>query len=296
MNLQFSGHDSFVCKTFWLKKGFDFIRQNQRSFADEFAVVDLGVGKNMVTAISYWLKAYGIVDWNNELTEFGNRLFNNNGYDPYLESIGSIWLLHYSLIKTNKASLYNLFFNDFRKGRFEFTKEQLSNFLLRKVEAAGRGNISTSTISTDIAVFIRNYNKKDTKSNKDVEDDFSNLMVDLQLLTSEAVKNADNRLVEWYHMTSDIRFDLPYQIVLFTILENENYGNSISFHELHTGFNSPGCVYALSEDGLYQKLHEISNHFHEDIVYKETAGVRELQFKKTAKPNKWQVLHDYYNA
>ena len=297
MSLQFSGHDSFVCKSFWLKKGFDFIIKNERAFTDDFAVVDLGVGKNMVTAISNWLRAYGIVEGNNQPTEFGSRMFNDiDGYDPYLESIGSIWLLHYYLIKTNKASLYNLFFNDFRKGRFEFTKEQLSNYLLRKVESTGRGNISLSTINTDIAVFIRNYIEKETKSNKDVEDDFSNLMVDLQLLTSEAVKNADNKLVEWYHIPSDIRFDLPSEIVLFAILDNETYGNTISFEDLQKSFNSPGCVFALSEEGLYQKVHEISKSFSDYIVYKETAGVRELQFRNAVRPNKWQILHDYYSA
>jgi len=61
MKLQFSGHDSFICKHFWLKKGYDFI-DNGKNFNNEMAGVDLGVGKNMVTAINYWLKAYGITD------------------------------------------------------------------------------------------------------------------------------------------------------------------------------------------------------------------------------------------
>jgi hypothetical protein len=38
MKLQFSGHDSFIRKHFWLKKGYDLIRQDQRSFNDEMAV------------------------------------------------------------------------------------------------------------------------------------------------------------------------------------------------------------------------------------------------------------------
>lgn len=43
----FSGHDSFHCRQFWLKKGHDFVREG-RSFNDEDAVVRLGVVKNMV--------------------------------------------------------------------------------------------------------------------------------------------------------------------------------------------------------------------------------------------------------
>ena len=59
MKFQFSGHESFICKHFWLKKGYDFI-SHKGNFNDESAVVELGVGKNMVASISYWLKAFGV--------------------------------------------------------------------------------------------------------------------------------------------------------------------------------------------------------------------------------------------
>src|SRR6185436_1196571 len=110
MKLQFSGHDSFICKHFWPKKGFDFI-SHKGNFNDESAVIDLGVGKNMVTSISYWLKSLGLIDTNQQPTDLAGFLFHNKrGVDPYIENLASVWLLHYSLIKTNKASLYNLFF------------------------------------------------------------------------------------------------------------------------------------------------------------------------------------------
>jgi len=46
--LRFSGHESFICKQFWLKKGYDFLIQRNR-FSDDDSVVKLGVGKNMVS-------------------------------------------------------------------------------------------------------------------------------------------------------------------------------------------------------------------------------------------------------
>lgn len=55
----FSGHESFPCKTLWLKKGYDFVRAEKDFNAPE-AVVDLGVGKNMVSAIRYWFKSFGL--------------------------------------------------------------------------------------------------------------------------------------------------------------------------------------------------------------------------------------------
>ncbi len=295
MKLQFSGHDSFICKHFWLKKGYEFISQGDKTFNDELAVVDLGVGKNMVTAISYWLKAYGITDSSNHITELGHFLFNERtGTDPYLENLGSIWLLHYSLIKSYKASIYSLFFNEFRRDKFHFTKEQLLNFLLRKLESNNQNNINLNTVNADISVFIRNYLKPAFSNRKtDIEDEFSNLFVDLQFMDSYQSENAEEKLVEWYKVENDLKVDLPAEIVLFAILDNESYGNSISFKELLLGFNSPGSIYALNEEGLYSKIEQLQG-IYPEIIYTELAGVRELQFKN--KPDKWKVLNEYYNA
>lgn len=55
----FSGHESFPCKTLWLKKGYDFIKA-EKNFNDPSAVIDLGVGKNMVAAVRYWYKVFGL--------------------------------------------------------------------------------------------------------------------------------------------------------------------------------------------------------------------------------------------
>jgi patatin-like phospholipase/acyl hydrolase len=70
-NPRFSGHETFHCRHFWLKKGFDFIEQGLE-FNDPQAVVNLGVGKNMVSSIQHWLNAFNINE-NNDLSEFSKK-------------------------------------------------------------------------------------------------------------------------------------------------------------------------------------------------------------------------------
>ena len=73
MSLRFTGHETFVVRTFWPKKGYDFIKKGG-TFSAENAVVDLGVGKNMVASIQFWMKALGIFnDGKKELTEIKYR-------------------------------------------------------------------------------------------------------------------------------------------------------------------------------------------------------------------------------
>lgn len=69
----------------------------------------------MVSAIRFWMKAFNVLDSKDCITEFGERMFSSNGYDPYLEDEASLWLLHYQLVKTGYASTYNIVFNQFRK-------------------------------------------------------------------------------------------------------------------------------------------------------------------------------------
>lgn len=288
--LSFSGHESFACRQFWLKKGIDFIDTDTR-FSDNHAVIDLGVGKNMVSSIRFWLKSFGLIDEKDSDQEITKYLFSKNGADPYLEDFGTIWLLHYFLVKTSRASIYNLVFNEFRKERIEFNKDQLHSFLKRKCEEVSPRAYNTQTIYKDISVFLRNYLKPQRGEKLEIEDDFTNVLIDLDLLQQTKQRNSAGKLIDWYKIESGERADLSYQIVLFSILDNPDYKNSITFKELQIGSNSPGLIFALNAEGLYQKIKLIEEHY-PAINYSETAGNQVLQFK--TKPDKWDILDDYY--
>jgi hypothetical protein len=293
VKLQFSGHDSFVCKHLWLKKGYDYLLDS-KSFSSESAVVDLGVGKNMVNAISYWLKSFGLIDEKGKPNELAQHIFGKRtGVDPYIENLGTIWLLHYKLVETNKASIYNLVFNQFRKGRSEFTKEQLLTFIKRLLDSERLKGFNANTVNTDIGVFFRSYLKPYYKESKiDIEEDFSSLLIDLDLISVHKAENAEGKLVDWYKIENKFQIDLPAEILLFSILDNPGYGKSISFKDLLTGYNSPGMIYAINEEGLLSKIEKITACY-KSITFTESAGVRELQFRRTI--NKYDVLNAYYS-
>lgn len=288
--LSFSGHESFVCKQFWLKKIFDFSNA-KLSFTDENAVVQLGVGKNMVASLRYWGRAFGILDENDTPTQIAEDLFGRRGKDPYLEDYATIWLLHYHLVKTNKFSVSTLVFNEFRKERIEFTRDQLVNFLVRKSKEYEANTDNENTIERDSNVFIRMYSKPQRGENFEIEDDFSGILIDSDLIKRYKQRGLDGKLTEWYRIESEDRVDIPSQIVLYAILDNYPEQSSISFRELLTGQNSPGAVFALNADGLYYKLQEIADNY-KDVVYTETAGNQILQFKSPF--NKFNILNDYF--
>lgn len=288
--LVFSGHETFSCKQFWLKKGYDFVINN-KTFNSDDAVVDLGVGKNMVSSIRFWCRAFGVIDEKDDApTRLGNYIFSDDGYDPYLEDSGTLWLLHYHLIKKNKASLYTLLFNEFRKERIDFTKEHLHSFLKRKCNEDKSVNYNEKTITTDINVFFRNYASPERKAKIDIEDVFSNIFLDLELIHQYTKVGIDGKMEDWYRLGSEKNDNLPSEIVLYSIIDNFE-DKTISFRQLLTGRNSPGNVFTLNAEELYKHIVNITNKY-AGVVYSETAGNRTLQFKEQI--NKWEILNEYY--
>jgi len=280
----FSGHDSFQCRQLWLKKGYDYIK-SQKSFNDEDAVVKLGVGKNMVSSIRYWMKAFNIIDNKDNATEFGTALFSDNGWDPFLEDEASLWLLHYQLVKTNLASTYSIIFNEFRKEKIFFTKETFVNYLKRRKEAEEGLNFNENTVADDFVVFLKMYQGNDS-SNKDIEDSFSGILSEIDLL-----KTVGRGKDEQYQIENNERDKLPEAVLLFSILDNPTYGNSISLNSLEHDPNSPGSIFALSRSGLTSKISEIAND-NKQITFTDHAGIKEMQFKN--KPNAHLILDKYY--
>ena len=278
--LIFSGHETFHCKNLWLKKGYDFVKKG-RKFTDE-ACIELGVGRNMVSSIRFWLKAFGIIDIKNEkTTKIADFLFDEEkGNDKYLENEASLWLLHYLLVVNNYSSIYSIIFNDFRKLKPEFDKTNLSTYIDEL-----NPSINHNTLSKDFSVFLRTYH---SKNSKDKEDSFSGFFSDLELVHEVKKKETLSK----FSILNNKEQTIPIELILFIILENKAYGSSISFKNLYSDFNSVGNIFALNNNQLEKKLISISEKY-PNIIYSNDAGVKELQFK-TEKPDSLQILNEYY--
>jgi hypothetical protein len=280
----FSGHDTFQCRHLWLKKGYDYIHAG-KSFSAEDAVVELGVGKNMVTSIRYWMRAFGLSEINETLTTFADTLFSDeNGYDPYLEDDASLWLLHYHLVRKGYATSYNLIFNELRKEKVEFSKEAFTRFMRTKSETDMPFTFNSNTIESDFDVFVKLY--VGTETSKEKEEIVSGIFPELNL-----VRVIPREKQASYHIETNEKVNIPEEVILYAILTDPDIGLSVSLDSLEKGYNSVGAIFGINRTGLVDKIERLCSKY-PSIVYKDDAGVRELQFKEKLD---WKdVLNDYY--
>lgn len=283
-NTRFSGHETFHCKSFWLKKGYDFSRNNS-SFRDLDAVVQLGVGKNMVSSISYWLSAFNILNDEGRFSQLGSAILDNEGFDPYMEDIGTIWFLHFQLLKKEYASLYPLFFTDFRRTRIsgEFNSGQLADFTINLLKRNGL-NISPNTINNDINVLLKNYVRPVKSTIKTQEDDANVLLSELNLVF---VANAQSSKSADYLFNYSNQSSLPALILLAAILEEFKDRSSISINEIQ---NEVSDLFLCNREGTDAKIQELAELGF--LIAKSNAGRNEVQFKKRL--DTLTILNMYY--
>lgn len=274
----FSGHDSFQCKIQWLKKGYDFVI-NQNNFNDSEAVITLGVGKNMVTAIRHWLRAFDIIDTDQNITEIGHYIFDNdNGIDPYTEDLSTLWLLHYHLVKRRYASIYRMAFVDFHREKNEFSKIHLQYFIKRCLFEQGlNSQYNENTVKKDIDVLIQNY----VVSNNRVFDDYSVLLLPLDL-----IKKIDKEIYTFNYISKQ---PIDPNILLYTILDYFG-SSSIGFDDLM----ELGLIFCLTNSELIEILEQICLLYPDKVVFSDVAGIKELQIKKQIQ--KTEALNAYYRA
>ncbi len=285
---KFSGHETFHCRHFWLKKGYDFnqLGGDQRS---NDAVVRLGVGKNMVTSIHYWMKAFKVTNSeSSEITDFGHFIFSSNGKDPYLEDIGTLYMLHYNLMTNlNQASIYSITFEEFRKTRIdsEFTAELLFEFVARKLRVE-RLDYSEKSLRNDIKVFLRTYQTATKRGSKSIEDDFASVLLELNFVNpiQDTFINAE----QVFRIRYDEQPRLSKLIFLHALLDRYEGQESISVKDIQRDVSDK---FLCNRDGTEKKLNDLSDSGY--LVYKQDAGRKEIQFKSNL--NKWDVLKKYYD-
>ena len=274
----FSGHESFACKSLWLKKGYDFI-QNGNNFNAPDAVVQLGVGKNMVSSIRYWMRSFGLTI-NDKPQWIADYLFDTGkGKDPYMESLGTLWLLHFLLVISCEATLYNLLFIQFQRERKSFERHHVLNFVKRVMAEDCKQNLfNENTVKKDISTLLLTYVLPQKPK---ALDDYSTLLIDLDIIRSEADGKS-------YLFNIEGKRQLPWQIFLYAVLELKGKDNTVDYDLLQ----EIGLIFCMNDMEVIEMCKIVEAHHIDDIRYSDTAGIRQLQFINEL--NSEEVLNEYY--
>ena len=273
----FGRHESFALRFGWLTKGFQALMDDINVFKSDEATVTLGVGKNMVNSIKYWLRACQICTWNQQkgfqFTQIGETIFGKGGRDPYLEDEATIWLIHWLLTSNPEiATAWYWFFNHFHKP--EFTSKEVVSSITDFCNENVSTRYSVTSIKHDVNVLLRMYIQSKDNSKTPVEETLDSPLSLLKLMTFSP-------MTKTYTSKLSTRENLPVGIFGYAI-SDFFYKRNISEIPIEDLMYSrkhnvtPGSVFRLSENELLTKLEQLINYIPENYTIDETAGIHQL--------------------
>ncbi len=287
----FGRHETFALRYGWLTKGFLALKTDSSVFESDEATVKLGVGKNMVASIRYWLRACQLVEASsNQPSSLGTLIFDSEkGLDPYLEDEATIWLLHWLLASNPKqATTWFWFFNKFHKSHFETI--ELVDALKEYVHEHVKSKVSPSTLKNDISALTRMYTKSKVNGKLPAEESLDSPFSIMGLITN---------IQGGYESTPSYRDSLPTAIFAFAVsqlFESQN-STSIPLEQImysRTHQVAPGAIFRLVETDVVNKLEDMISLIPNVYEIRDVAG--QMQIFKTGNVEASEYLRRYYTG
>ena len=292
----FAGHGTFALRSGWLKKGLDALRAPGQSsiFSAPEALAELGVGKNMVGAIRYWLLVTRMAREDGarrELlpTNLGRELFLDPAYDPYLEDDATLWLLHWNLCGPRTASFtWAYTFNVFRD--WEFGRTALVDAIENATARLGK-QPARETIDRDVGCLLQCY----VASNRGSAMSEDNLDCPLRGLGLLRESHKGH-----YRFTISDKPTLPHAVFFYALASfwswKSPHARTLTIWEICHAQGSPGQVFKLDENSVLDYLDALEDATNGKMRFEDTAQTRQVVLQENAAVPLTEFLHRYYAA
>ena len=300
--MKFRAHDTFFIRKGWLAKGMRNVEVAPDVFTSrENNPMDvLGIGANMVKALRYWLVAVGLtleVRENNRTVQRPSDLGEIiSTHDPYFEELGTLWLLHYNLVKSctaddTEATAWWYFFNEFKTS--DFTREDFLNELNKFLRNSDEGEKPVRSIEDDFNCIISTYVSR-MKSNPEKVKPESNIdcpLGELGLIDIVGQEKGGGRQ-KIYRKSAPKKDMLHPLILLAVILDKAGNETEIRISSIQKDNGNAGKAFNLDVISLTALLYKIELLGH--IKVNRTAGLDVINIR-----TEWNYLdcvRAYYDA
>jgi hypothetical protein len=258
-------HQSFYLRDRWLNKAIRHIELDERFFYDKEAFEKIGLGKNMLQSLRYWVVATRVSEeqFNSErkkvykITDFGKLIYK---YDRFLQFPESAALLHYHLASEKEPSTaWYWFFNILNDSII--SKDDLLKEFVIWVNQNEEKRISERSLKRDIDCLVRLYYAG--HENEDPEEVIQSPLNRLNLVKeSRGVIYKQNGKIE----------NIGYTALMYVLLKYRelNETSTITVEEIINNKGLWGKVFNMPRTTIINSLEHLSNHPIYPIIFTRT--------------------------
>ncbi len=288
MKYKYSGHGTFPCRYTWLPKAVLALKAKPKLFSDvDEAMVELGVGKQMVHAIRFWVQAAKVAEKNEKndfiVTTLGDRVMGELGFDPFLEDFQTLWLIHWNFSTHRENALFAWDFLMNRWQEPEISPSHVVDVFIKEVHSTGK-KLSRVTLKEHFDVFLHTYLPTRGIKGDILEDNLDSPLIELDLIRQVGERTTDGqngKREPVYAFNRDHKPQLSQGLFVYCLNDfwNTHYDRegTLSFREVASGYGSPGQVFKLPEQEIVNRLDNIEGDTSGAIRFHESVNVSQLR-------------------
>ena len=301
-----SGHETFPCRYAWLPKAVRGLREDPKLFWDEgTAMVELGVGKNMVRSIRFWSQVMGMAKVETKgqryaVTEIGDVLLAENGLDPFLEDIRTLWLLHWNLATNieNPLLAWDFLLNRWQEP--ELVPSAALKALQKEVEKQ-ENQFSMVTLGQHFKTFLHTYYPTRGRKGEVQEDNLDCPLVELELILKIGERELDRQSGKHetiYGFNREEKPDINPELFVYCLndfwQERHKVESTLTLREIAHGHGSPGQIFKLPEEDIRTRVEALAQQTDGFLKYMESANLQQVQ--RTRVRNSMELLKEIYSG
>ena len=289
--MRFTGHETFPCRYPWLPKAVAALQDKPDLFRNiDEAIVTLGVGKQMARAIRFWIEAAKVVEkqekGNFKVSTLGKELLGKDGYDPYLENLQTLWLIHWNFSSHSKNPIFAWDFLMNQWHEPEIASSLVVTAFQTEAKSQGR-KLSPVTLKQHFNIFLHTYVPTQGTKGNILEDNLDCPLIELDLIRQIGERVLDEQTGKRemiYDFNRDSKPKISQQLFAYCLNSfweiYHRTDQSLSFSEVSSGRGSPGQIFKLPEQEIRTRLESIEEVTDGGISFRESVNLRQVQKQK----------------
>ncbi|WP_226537430.1 DUF4007 family protein [Fictibacillus halophilus] len=255
--MAYARHQSFYLRDKWISKGLRAIINEPKFFFLSDGFEKIGLGKNMVQSLRFWLSAMNLIvegkDKTHDLTPLGHLIYNK---DRLLRENNTISILHYHLVRNKEdlATIFEWYYNTYIEAATQ--RESLLKSFTTFVKNYEGKEVSPKSLKRDVDCLVQLYTKEadETDPENFIFSPFSRLNL-LKEIPSEDGKEIITKVAP---NINDIGLTSLYYALISYSFENDT--EMISVDEILNEKYLWGKLYNLTRNRVIEALNKLTNH------------------------------------
>ena len=300
--MRFTGHETFPCRYTWLPKAVAALDDNPDLFGDiDNAIVVLGVGKQMARAIRFWVEAAKVVERGEKgdfkITWFGKKLLGKDGFDPYLEDIQTLWLIHWNFSTHPENPIFAWDFLMNRWHEPDIAPSHVVEAFKKEADAKHR-KLSPVTLKQHFNIFLHTYVPTRGAKGGILEDNLDSPLTELNLIRrsgERVLDGQDGKREPVYTFDRDPKPKISQPLFAYCLNDFwKNYHSTeqtLPFSEVASGHSSPGQIFKLPEREIRDRLEDIEDFTNGAMSFRESVNLRQIRKQRDIEKNLLDAIY-----